>query len=194
MTHSLLIDDTQPGVRVVTLNRPERMNALDGPTLAALNDAVRTAADPARDIRVIVIRGTGRAFCAGNDLKWLASGVLADPAAHMRHQDLMQDTFAAMEGARQIVIASVNGYAVAGGFELAPSVRAAQHGLNGAARAASRFSVAHARRVGALRRFGAAGRGARMALSAARCSRFSTRKSISARTFAGICSRDGVYR
>ncbi|MBN3777097.1 enoyl-CoA hydratase/isomerase family protein [Burkholderia sp. Ac-20345] len=119
MTHSLVIDDTQPGVRVVTLNRPERMNALDGSTLAALNDAVRTAADPARDIRVIVIRGTGRAFCAGNDLKWLASGVLADPAAHMRHQDLMQDTFAAMEGARQIVIASVNGHAVAGGFELA---------------------------------------------------------------------------
>ncbi|VWB17977.1 enoyl-CoA hydratase/isomerase family protein [Burkholderia lata] len=119
MTHSLLIDDTQPGVRVVTLNRPERMNALDGSTLASLNDAVRTAADPARDIRVIVIRGTGRAFCAGNDLKWLASGVLADPAAHMRHQDLMQDTFAAMEGARQIVIASVNGHAVAGGFELA---------------------------------------------------------------------------
>ncbi|VWC57728.1 enoyl-CoA hydratase/isomerase family protein [Burkholderia lata] len=119
MTHALLIDDSQPGVRVVTLNRPERMNALDGPTLAALNDAVKTTADPARTIRVIVIRGTGRAFCAGNDLKWLASGVLADPAAHMRHQDLMQDTFAAMEGARQIVIASVNGHAVAGGFELA---------------------------------------------------------------------------
>jgi enoyl-CoA hydratase len=119
MTHALLIDDSQPGVRVVTLNRPERMNALDGPTLAALNDAVKTAADPARTIRVIVIRGTGRAFCAGNDLKWLASGVLADPAAHMRHQDLMQDTLAAMEGARQIVIASVNGHAVAGGFELA---------------------------------------------------------------------------
>lgn len=119
MTHALLIDDSQPGVRVVTLNRPERMNALDGPSLAALNDAVKTATDPARTIRVIVIRGTGRAFCAGNDLKWLASGVLADPAAHMRHQDLMQDTFAAMEGARQIVIASVNGHAVAGGFELA---------------------------------------------------------------------------
>ncbi|MET3823581.1 enoyl-CoA hydratase [Burkholderia sp. PvR073] len=119
MTQSLLIDDSLPGVRVVTLNRPERMNALDGPTLAALNDAVRTAADPALEIRVIVIRGSGRAFCAGNDLKWLASGVLSDPAAHMRHQDLMQDTFSSMEGARQITIASVNGHAVAGGFELA---------------------------------------------------------------------------
>ncbi|UQO39483.1 enoyl-CoA hydratase/isomerase family protein [Burkholderia cepacia] len=119
MTNTLLTDDSTPGIRVVTLNRAERMNALDGATLAALNDVVRTAADPGRDIRVIVIRGSGRAFCAGNDLKWLASGVLADPAAHMRHQDLMQDTFALMEASRQIVIASVNGYAVAGGFELA---------------------------------------------------------------------------
>ncbi|KWF64237.1 enoyl-CoA hydratase/isomerase family protein [Burkholderia cenocepacia] len=118
MANTLLTDDSTPGVRVVTLNRPERMNALDGATLAALNDAVRTADDPGREIRVIVIRGSGRAFCAGNDLKWLASGVLADPAAHMRHQDLMQDTFARMEASRQIVIASVNGYAVAGGFEL----------------------------------------------------------------------------
>ncbi|MDG0066989.1 MULTISPECIES: enoyl-CoA hydratase/isomerase family protein [Burkholderia] len=118
MSNTLLTDDSTPGVRVVTLNRPERMNALDGATLAALNDAVRTADDPGREIRVIVIRGSGRAFCAGNDLKWLASGVLADPAAHMRHQDLMQDTFARMEASRQIVIASVNGYAVAGGFEL----------------------------------------------------------------------------
>lgn len=118
MANTLLTDDSTPGVRVVTLNRPERMNALDGATLAALNDAVRTADDPGREIRVIVIRGSGRVFCAGNDLKWLASGVLADPAAHMRHQDLMQDTFARMEASRQIVIASVNGYAVAGGFEL----------------------------------------------------------------------------
>ncbi|MEB2488154.1 enoyl-CoA hydratase/isomerase family protein [Burkholderia multivorans] len=119
MTNTLLTDDSTPGIRVVTLNRPERMNALDGATLAALNDAVRTAGDAGRDIRVIVIRGSGRAFCTGNDLKWLASGVLADPAAHMRHQDLMQDTFALMEASRQIVIASVNGHAVAGGFELA---------------------------------------------------------------------------
>ncbi|WP_174913309.1 enoyl-CoA hydratase/isomerase family protein [Burkholderia diffusa] len=119
MTNTLLTDDSTPGIRVVTLNRAERMNALDGVTLAALNNAVRTAADPGRDIRVIVICGSGRAFCAGNDLKWLASDVLADPAAHMRHQDLMQDTFALMEASRQIVIASINGYAMAGGFELA---------------------------------------------------------------------------
>lgn len=100
------------------MQRPERMNALDGPTLLALNQALMACRQD-DDIRVIVIRGSGRAFCAGNDLKWLASGVLADRAAHMRHQDLMQETFGLIESGPQIVIASVNGFAVAGGFELA---------------------------------------------------------------------------
>lgn len=111
---SVLVNDAG-GVRTVTLNRPERLNALDGDTLAALAGAVETAGDA----RVIVIRGTGRAFCAGNDLKWLASGVLNDLGAHMRHQDLMQRTYEMIGAAPQVVIASVNGLAFAGGFELA---------------------------------------------------------------------------
>jgi enoyl-CoA hydratase/carnithine racemase len=106
-------------VRRLTLDRAERMNALDGPTLQALNEAVRACAVVGSDEKVLIIRGSGRAFCAGNDLKWLASGVLNDRAAHMRHQDLMQDTYERIEAAPQIVIASVNGFAVAGGFELA---------------------------------------------------------------------------
>lgn len=114
----LLIDDPAPQVRRLTLNRPERMNALDGATLQALNDAVRACAADG-GVKVLIIRGSGRAFCAGNDLKWLAAGVLDDRAAHMRHQDLMQDTYERLEAAPQIVLASVNGFAVAGGFELA---------------------------------------------------------------------------
>ncbi|MFT4193169.1 enoyl-CoA hydratase/isomerase family protein [Ottowia sp.] len=116
---TLRIDEPAPYVRRLTLNRPERMNALDGPTLQALNDAVRDGAAMGDAIKVLVIRGSGRAFCAGNDLKWLAGGVLADRAAHMRHQDLMQDTFERLEAVPQIVIAGVNGFALAGGFELA---------------------------------------------------------------------------
>jgi enoyl-CoA hydratase/carnithine racemase len=115
----LIIDDDTPRVRVLTLNRPERMNALDGATLEALNAAIRDCSAPGRDIRVIVVRGSGRAFCAGNDLKWLSAEVLPDVAAHMRFQDLSQATYQSLESARQIVIASINGFAVAGGFELA---------------------------------------------------------------------------
>ncbi|MCB1395516.1 MAG: enoyl-CoA hydratase/isomerase family protein [Rhodobacteraceae bacterium] len=113
MTDSVLIDDRE-GIRVITLNRPERMNALDGPTLIALDEAIATAGAA----RVIVIRGTGRAFCAGNDLKWLASGVLADRAAHMAHQDRMQACYTRIESCPQVVVASVGGFALAGGFEL----------------------------------------------------------------------------
>lgn len=120
MTTSLTVDDQIPGVRFITLNRPERLNALDGPTLVALEEAIRACAAPAVDIRVIVVRGAGRAFCVGSDLKWLASsGVLADPAAHLRNQDRMAAAFAAVETAPQIVIACINGHAVAGGLELA---------------------------------------------------------------------------
>lgn len=115
----LSIDNPIPHVRRLTLTRPERMNALDGSTLQALNDAVRACATAGDAVKVLVIRGSGRAFCAGNDLKWLASGVLADRAAHMRHQDLMQDTYERLESAPQIALASINGIAVAGGFELA---------------------------------------------------------------------------
>ncbi|MDR5652560.1 enoyl-CoA hydratase/isomerase family protein [Ruixingdingia sedimenti] len=116
MTDTVLVTDLETGVRLVTIDRPARLNALDGATLAALHDAIATATDTTR---VIVIRGTGRAFCAGNDLKWLASGVLDDLAAHMRHQDLMQRTWEMIGAAPQVVIASVNGLALAGGFELA---------------------------------------------------------------------------
>jgi enoyl-CoA hydratase len=120
MTDALLIDDQLPRVRVITLNRPERLNALDGPTLEALHAAVHECSEPGRDVRVIVIRGTGRGFCSGSDLKWLASsGVVDDPAAHLRNQDRMQAAFEGLEAARQVVIACINGYAVAGGLELA---------------------------------------------------------------------------
>lgn len=115
----ILADDSMLGVRVVTLNRPLRLNAFDGPALGELLAAIEGAADPARDIRVLVIRGNGRAFCAGNDLKWLASGVMDDSAAHLAHQDRMAQVFRTLESARQVVIAAVHGHAVAGGFELA---------------------------------------------------------------------------
>ena len=118
MNQPLLIDDSTPRVRVITLNRPHRLNAFDGQALTDLIAAIQECSDPERDIRVIVIRGNGRAFCSGNDLKWLASGVLHDTAAHLRHQDKMQQAYEALEAARQIVIGSVHGYAVAGGFEL----------------------------------------------------------------------------
>ena len=76
---------------------------------------------PDKDIRVLVISGAGRCFCAGADLKWLASGVLADHAAHLRFQDHLQEMCETLEAADQVVIGSIHGYALAGGLELAMS-------------------------------------------------------------------------
>ncbi|SFU09276.1 enoyl-CoA hydratase/isomerase family protein [Paraburkholderia aspalathi] len=115
---TLLVDDSHPGIRILTLNRPERLNALDGPSLENLLATVRECSAPDRDIRVIVIRGSGRAFCAGADLKWLSSGVLADAAAHLHFQDRLQEMCETLEAADQVVIAEVHGFALAGGLEL----------------------------------------------------------------------------
>lgn len=90
--------------------------------LLALRTAVEESSAPGRDARVNVVRGEGRAFCSGSDPKWMAeSGVLNDAAAHLQNQDRMQAACESLEAARQVVIACVQGYAVAGGPELALS-------------------------------------------------------------------------
>jgi enoyl-CoA hydratase/carnithine racemase len=70
---SELLVEKQGGVTILTLNRPERMNAISGPMLAAFSEQLLEAnRDP--EVRVVVITGSGRAFCAGLDLKEQASG------------------------------------------------------------------------------------------------------------------------
>ena len=70
---SELLVEKQGGVTILTLNRPERLNAISGPMLAALTEQLLEAnRDP--EVRVVLITGAGRAFCAGLDLKEQASG------------------------------------------------------------------------------------------------------------------------
>src|SRR5688500_16175117 len=60
-------------VSVITLNRPERLNTISGRMLGALSKAL-VEADRDRDVRVIILTGAGRAFCAGLDLNDMSSG------------------------------------------------------------------------------------------------------------------------
>jgi enoyl-CoA hydratase/carnithine racemase len=70
---SELLVEKQGGVTILTLNRPDRMNAISGPMLSAFSEQLLEAnRDP--EVRVVVITGAGRAFCAGLDLKEQASG------------------------------------------------------------------------------------------------------------------------
>jgi enoyl-CoA hydratase/carnithine racemase len=70
---SELLVEKQGGVTILTLNRPERMNAISGPMLTAFSEQLLDAnRDP--EVRVVVITGAGKGFCAGLDLKEQASG------------------------------------------------------------------------------------------------------------------------
>src|SRR5439155_1154871 len=68
-----LLEVVKDGVAVLTLNRPDRLNAMSGPMLDAMLEALPRLADDS-DVGVVVLTGAGRGFCAGGDVKAMAEG------------------------------------------------------------------------------------------------------------------------
>ena len=113
----MLLVDKKDGVAVVTLNRPEAMNALSKALRAELHRALQ-ALEADDSVRAIVLTGAGeRAFTAGLDLKELASDPEGMRAANAI--DPAENPARAVLACRKPVIAAVNGVAITGGFELA---------------------------------------------------------------------------
>jgi enoyl-CoA hydratase/carnithine racemase len=115
MTALVLAEDTGDGVRVLTLNRPHRLNAIVPELVDDLVVALREA-DRDRDVRCTVLTGAGRAFCAGDDLKDFASQVGPEDATRAYIERIQDVTRAIVFGATPVV-GAVRGWAVGGGLE-----------------------------------------------------------------------------
>ena len=128
MSDTLLFEE-RGRVGLITLNRPERRNALDLPTLTALDDLLQNVAGR-RDLRALVITGAGeKAFCAGADLKEREGLTEAQVRTFLT---TIRSAFRRLELLPQAVVGAANGPALGGGLELllACDVRLAARGAS----------------------------------------------------------------
>lgn len=116
----LSIDEPRVGIRTITLERPERLNALTWPLVEALREAVADAGRE-RSVRAVAITGKGRAFCAGLDLKVSDDPVGSedDIALFLDRQEGLAALIRALRALPIPVVAAVNGPAAGGGLAIA---------------------------------------------------------------------------
>jgi enoyl-CoA hydratase/carnithine racemase len=114
MSQDLVLSALAEHVYEIRIERPDRMNALGVATVAALEQAVADA--QARHARVLLLRGSGRAFCAGADLKERKG---MDLAGKLEHNAGIRAAIDAVGAARCVTVAVINGLALGGGTELA---------------------------------------------------------------------------
>lgn len=113
-----IIYEIKNSVAFVTLNRPEKRNALNDELLIGLRDAI-DAGETDEQVRVIVLRGAGKDFCAGADLSQLEKSAQASILENIDGASRMADLFIKMRRLKKPILAAVHGRALAGGAGLA---------------------------------------------------------------------------
>ena len=103
----------QDGIAILSLNRPDALNALSPSLFVELREHIDAIAEQTDTIGCVILRGEGRSFSAGNDLKAIQSGEVA-PSRHFQ-----AETLDAIERLPQPVIAAVQGHCYTGSLELA---------------------------------------------------------------------------
>lgn len=123
MPEPVLLRADEGGVATLTLNRPEALNALSDQLLAALRAAFAELAED-RTAKVVILRGAGKAFCAGHDLREMQAGRQSEDAGRAYFADLFArcaEVMLAIPRLPQPVIAEVHGIATAAGCQLVAS-------------------------------------------------------------------------
>ena len=109
----------RPGVCLITLNRPERMNAMSFDVMVPFKEALEEAGFN-NDVRAVIVTGAGEGFCAGADLEdpgWLdIFNGLTVPGIARRAMRILEDVVRTIHDLPQPVICAVNGAAIGGGF------------------------------------------------------------------------------
>ena len=132
MSH-VLLEHPRPGVALITLNRPERMNSMAFDVMVPLKEALAEVTYD-NSVRVVVLTGAGRGFSSGADHKSAGSVPHVDgltrPSYALRSMEVLDDVILALRRLHQPVIAAVNGPAIGGGLclALAADIRVASAG------------------------------------------------------------------
>jgi len=113
-----LLYETTGHIATITLNRPERLNAISGPMLRSFSRAL-VDADRDRDVRVIIITGAGRGFCAGLDLKDFSAGTGIGTTTGPSKFDLRDAPPVVLHQTDKPVLCALNGAAAGYGMDLA---------------------------------------------------------------------------
>ena len=121
MSYVTILTEMKQGVLVITLNRPDAMNAFDRKMIEEVNSALEEA-EREDEVKVVIFTGKGKAFCAGADLKEIRV-FFEGPHVKSRDFDNFSQTLNGMldkiQRLKKPVIAAINGHALAGGLEFA---------------------------------------------------------------------------
>ena len=116
MDYETIVIEKRGQVDWLTLNRPEALNAITTPMVTELRDYFGNLAED-KDTRIVVMRGAGRAFCAGLDIKESRSGAHAQPfGGGMGFQGYLAEVYIRMRRCPQPIISLIQGPACGGGF------------------------------------------------------------------------------
>ncbi len=117
MYDTITLTTDQRGVATLTLNRPDKHNAMSAQMIADLHTAA-TQLDQDEAVRVVVLAGAGRSFCAGGDLGWMKAQMDAEPQTRAAEARKLADMLHALNRMSKPLIAKVHGNAFGGGVGL----------------------------------------------------------------------------